>query len=67
MFDIVGIYGRDARAAVWNGLLRVAHLFGIFAGVLALAGAFSRRAYSCEDAPCVLRELGWNGFWLSGF
>ena len=45
MFDIVGKNGRDARAAVWNGLLRVAHLFWLFAGVLALAGAFSWGAY----------------------
>ena len=45
LFDIVGKTGRDARAAVWLGLLRVAHLFWLFAGVLALAGMFSRRAY----------------------
>ncbi len=45
LFDIVGKYGRDARAAVCVGLLSVAHLFGFSAGVSALAGAFSWGAY----------------------
>ena len=62
LFDIVGIYGRDARAAVFVGLLRMSASFLAFHGCFGFGwGVFVGGLSRVKMHHVPFRELGWNG------